>query len=246
MQTTWYPKFLIFKLSNVSNKDDLSIRKILLRNAINKRNKQLQHLSKELSVSENFLSTQPSSIDFYIFTKSITLYNKKSLQKFLHTQQKKLSSLTRNCNLPIFTDNKTITNLTQYELSQEESDLLKAGLYFSIQPDKIQKSEIFTIFEKIHRLFLNNLKSKETKIQIKVNLSYLANSYFYNYQPSPHILRQHRVLQNLRKNKDIVITKPDKGNGVVILDRKLYYNAIEEIISHTSKFEKLNEDPAFK
>ena len=34
-------------------------------------------------------------------------------------------------NLPIFTANETITNLTQYELSQE-SDLLKAGLYFSI------------------------------------------------------------------------------------------------------------------
>ena len=37
------------------------------------------------------------------------------------------------------------------------------------------------------------------------------------------------------KNKDIVITKPGKGNGVVTLDRKLYNNAIEEIISHTSK-----------
>ena len=60
-------------------------------------------------------------------------------------------------NLPIFTANETITNLTQYELSQEESDLLKAGLYFSIQPDKIRKSEIFTTFEKIHRSFINNL-----------------------------------------------------------------------------------------
>ena len=134
----------------------------------------------------------------------------------------------------------------QYELPQEKSDLLKAGLYFSIQPDKIGKSEIFTTFEKIHRSFLNNLKSEETKSQIKAHLSYLANSYFYNYKPSPRILRQHRVLRNLRKNKDIVITKPDKGNGVVILDRKLYNNAIEEIISDTSKFEKLNEDPTLK
>ena len=79
-----------------------------------------------------------------------------------------------------------------------------------------------------------------------MHLSYLANSYFYNCKPSPRILRQHRVLRNLRKNKDIVITKPDKGNGVVILDRKLYNNAIEEIISDTSKFEKLNEDPTLK
>ena len=48
------------------------------------------------------------------------------LQKSLNTQRTELSSLTRDCDLPIFTANGTITNLTQYELSQEESDLLKA------------------------------------------------------------------------------------------------------------------------
>ena len=74
-------------------------------------------------------------------------------------------------NLPIFIANKTITNLLQYELFQEESDLLKASLYFSIQPDKVRKSEIFTTFEKIRRSFLNNLKSKETKSPIKAHLS---------------------------------------------------------------------------
>ena len=46
----------------------------------------------------------------------------------------------------IFTATETITNLTQYKLSQEE---FKAGLYFSIQPDKIRKFELFTTFEKI-------------------------------------------------------------------------------------------------
>ena len=40
--------------------------------------------------------------------------------------------------------------------------------------------------------------------------------------------------------------QPNKGNGVAILDQKLYNNAIEEIISDTSKFEKLNEDPTLK
>ena len=74
---------------------------------------------------------------------------------------------------------------------------------------------------------------------------YVANSYFCNYKPSPCILRQHRILQNLRKNKDI-ITKRDKGNGVVIFDWKLYNNAIQKIIWDTSKFKKLDEDPALK
>ena len=129
------------------------------------------------------------------------MYNKKSLQKSLYTQQKTLSSLTRDCNVPIFTANETITNLMQHELSHEESDLFKTGLYFSIQPDKFRKSEIFTSFEKIHRPFLNNLKSEETKSQTKVHLSYFSHYYLYNYKPSPRILRQHRVWRNYRKNK---------------------------------------------
>ena len=56
------------------------------------------------------------------------------------------------------------------------------------------------------------------RVRAKVHLLYLANSYFYNYKPSPCILGQHRVLQNFRKDKNIVITKPDIRNGVVILD----------------------------
>ena len=83
-----YPKLFISKLPNVSNKDASSIRKILLRSAINNRN-------KELSKPENFISKQLSTIDFYTLKKSITSHNKKSLQKSLYTQQKHLSSLTR-------------------------------------------------------------------------------------------------------------------------------------------------------
>ena len=110
-----YPKVLFFKLLNVSNKDALSIHKRLLHSTINKHNKELQHVSKELSLSGDSLSKQLSTIDFYILTKSITSHNKKSLQKLLYAQQKKLSSLVRNCSLPIFAANETITNLMQYE-----------------------------------------------------------------------------------------------------------------------------------
>ena len=72
-----YPKFLIFKLSNVSNKDAVSIRKRRLHSAINKGNKELQYVSKDIILSENFLSKQLSTIDFYILTKSITSRSKK-------------------------------------------------------------------------------------------------------------------------------------------------------------------------
>ena len=54
------------------------------------------------------------------------------------------------------------------------------------------------------------------------------------------------MLGNIRKNRDIDITKRDKGNGVVIFHRKIYDSAIPETISDTYQFEKLNEDSALK
>ena len=110
-----YPKFLIFKLSNVSNNNALSIRKWLLHSDINKRDKELKHLLKELSLSENVLPTQLSTIDFYILTKRITSYNKNSLQKslyaksylqwrgiadYLYLQLMKLLLISRNVDYP--------------------------------------------------------------------------------------------------------------------------------------------------
>ena len=49
-----YPKFVTLKLSNLSNKDALSINERLLSSAINKPNK--EHVSKELSQSKAFFT----------------------------------------------------------------------------------------------------------------------------------------------------------------------------------------------
>ena len=52
---------------------------------------------------------------------------------------------------------------------------------------------------------------------------------------------------SVRDNENkIVVTKPDKGNGAAILDRKLYDNVIQVIISDTSRFGKLSEDLTLK
>ena len=110
-------------------------------------------IAPSISIIKNSNIFQNNSVypeTFYL--NSFLLSTSTSLQNLYHRitrnrcrnrytlNQEKLSSLARDCNVPMLTSNETITNLTQYELSQEESDLLKAGLYFSIQPDKIQKS----------------------------------------------------------------------------------------------------------
>ena len=62
-----YPKFLIFKLPNVSNKYASSICKKLLCSAISNPNKELQNVLKELSISQklclnSFLLLTPTSL----------------------------------------------------------------------------------------------------------------------------------------------------------------------------------------
>ena len=71
--------------------------------------------------------------------------------------------------------------------------------------------------------------------------------FFSNYESSPRVLCQHCFLQNLERNKNIVTTKPDKGNGVTMLVKRFYDKTIQEIISDVSKFkEKLNKEPTLK
>lgn len=48
------------------------------------------------------------------------------------------------------------------------------------------------------------------------------------------------------RNKDIFIRKSDKENDIIILDGRLHNKAIQEITSHTSKFENFNEGLSFK
>ena len=66
--------------------------------------------------------------------------------------------------MPIFVANETITNITRYELSQEESDLLKAGLYLLVQPDKIRKYEILSPLKRLSVRFLANLNPRKSNV----------------------------------------------------------------------------------
>ena len=40
-----------------------------------------------------------------------------------------------------------------------------------------------------------------------------------------------------------MITRPDKGNDLVILDKTFYEENILKLISDVNKFKKLNQDP---
>ena len=53
------------------------------------------------------------------------------------------------------------------------------------------------------------------------------------------MLKEHNILEKLRRNKDIVVTRPDKGNGVVVMDRVIYNQQMYALLSDKNK---LSED----
>jgi len=168
------------------------------------------------------ISSVLNSLDSYILYKAVAHSVTKAANQFIKTHEKKLKNLTRNSVLP-FTSSEVVTNLSSFVLTAEQLDALKFGLTHSICPPSINKTDIFTCFELISQRMIRNLKDSKNTGKLVTELSHLAHNYVSAYRPTTADLKKHGILKNLRKNKDIVILQPDKGNGVVVLDRTAYF-----------------------
>ena len=73
------------------------------------------------------------------------------------------------------------------------------------------------------------------KCQLK-NASY-GYIYSYDYSKQKRILTKEEwmALNDLRKDSSVIITKPDRGNGVVILNRQDYLNEMKQLILRWNK-----------
>ena len=95
-------------------------------------------------------------------------------------------------------------------------------LTHSIFPPRINKLDVFTCFELINGAIIKHLKDRKEKGKVVADLSDIANSYVLAHRPTVADLKKYKVLKDLRRNPNIMILKPDKRNGVVILDRSDY------------------------
>ena len=116
-------------------------------------------------------------------------------------------------------------------MNTKEIDLLKNGLNFSIPPKFKKKTHLFCQFDMIAKFLTNDIEENEVSTQLKSELTRLANCYIYKSS-----LKKHKFLQKLTSQNNIIITHPDKGNGIVILNRSDYIKSMTELISDKKKF----------
>ena len=78
------------------------------------------------------------------------------------------------------------------------------------------------------------------------NLQSLAYRHFYGFKSykvfsSVFQPRDTFLLKDLAKNKDLVICKPDKGKGVVLVDRSRYNSSLNALLTDPSKFVEITD-----
>ena len=80
----------------------------------------------------------------------------------------------------------------------------------------------------------------------KQSLSHLAHSSFHSFNPfsiqRPFDKECIKVVKNLAENKDLIICKPDKGNGIVLLNKNNYVEKMQEILADGTKFSPMSND----
>ena len=71
---------------------------------------------------------------------------------------------------------------------------------------------------------------RERQSIVRAELSQLANSYYSTYKLSTQTLKEHGIVKKLKGNKGLVIAHLDKGNVVVIMNRKDCDKAMYDIL----------------
>ena len=130
--------------------------------------------------------------------------------------------------------NKLIFTFAKYELSDREKRLFAKGLNFSLPSKYLDYADYLVTFELFYRNICNlGILSNEDLDFVKTRTKETALSSYRNYNNNvpQHLSKEEFVaLQNLCKNKNIVIQKSDKGNSVVIIDIADYLDKMENLL----------------
>ena len=118
--------------------------------------------------------------------------------------------------------------------------MLSHGLNFGLPPRYLRKEEIFAEFELLWaQLLHHSANSVEQCTALKTRPADLAHLFCDSTKDSRDFTMHKecfRAINRLLKNDNIIITKPDKGSGVVLLNKSDYVDKMNEILDDQSKF----------
>ena len=246
------PKFLHFKLYNRNLQRTQHYRdyqKKLLGEEVRRKRRLIFLTITNLETVTRGLRSAVSHLDFIHLSNCIERVNTNGIDKINHVHSLKLKNLGYS-DVSMPPDN-VIFNLSSRVLNDEEKKLLSKGLNFAFVSKNLCFDTHFLTFERLFKVlqthtFYNDNPKGYSYDYFKSSLKHLAMSTFYNYKPESQYLLskdEYNILKNLAKDKSIIVMKPDKGNGIVLLDKNVYVEKMNLILSDRNKFQVIEKDP---
>ena len=248
------PKFIKFKTYSQSFQFTHMYRSWqfkLLDLEINSQKRKFHNLSCTINATRVEFRNAFSFIDLKYLESLLESSIEKKLVDVKVTHSRKLKNLGIDLSKSIDT-NKVMFNLSSRVLTVDEKDVLGLGLDFALPPAKVSFMKHFLDFERLCNVLKScALYGHDTQTTVFRKIATIANDTYRRACRECKDLKEDRVLQNklrvlgeLRDDSNIVITKPDKGKGVVVMNQSDYDGKMLEILSDTTKFKLLNVDLA--
>ena len=173
-------------------------------------------------------------IDYAHICSIFLISNDKILTKQKDIQDRKIIGLIKGKGKGIDPEN-VIFNFSSYVLSDNDKSLLSKGLNFSLPNKKVEISEYLCPFELLYHEVSDFSKDSSDKELLKSKLKELSLSSHrrlkHNVLEENLSKKELESLKNISKNADIVIQKSDKGNSVVISDKKVYLEKMKKMLN---------------
>ena len=236
-----FPRFLFFKSSIRNLRDSklyVSILHKCLNFEINSKRKKYNRLDKEFNVNLQQYKSNVSWLDYKVSLSFITKDNSRKIDNVKATHNKKLASLGIYQSSELDAD-KVIFNFYDRILTNDEKQILKLGLQFGFSKKTSFVNHYLSYEKFIQQVSKHGNNNEELLTKIK-HLSH--ESYKYKSKDNNKCNINIDILDSLKKDSNLIITRPDKGKGIVLLNKSDYIAKTKEILDDTSKFRKLDGD----
>ena len=250
-----YPKFVKFKLYKRSlHRRDFykEWQRSLITNELQLKRKCVDKYRTELLHVYNDVKSVLFFIDFnhvlHFIHKNVDKY--KNNISIVHAH--KLYILGAFYKPPTVNTDVSITNLSQRSFSKREKWLLSFGLDHCFTP-KLSKFKFSLSMESMFCKLSNHpIVRNLTQNDLIIDLKTLMNntiSFFKDSEKENHTLfteSDYKILKKLKKETNIIISKPDKGRGIVIMNKQDYVEKMNTILNDVSTFCKMRHSDPFK
>ena len=135
---------------------------------------------------------------------------------------------------------KWVKNLSSRELTQPEVSILSKGGNFAIAPKEIPVDDYIIATEAACR----KISNKGQKAALRAEITEILKN-----QPDPvsNLTREEKVaLRDLQDDDTIMILQADKGKCLVVMDKQVYIERMEEKLKDETTYKAIEKDPTME